>query len=136
MMVNQLASCLIVVCMNEIILVHAPQCPKDSFTYDNTTFRNQGFGDFTGFYDWLRNKDGEVIGVRYLPVDELKFLWHALANLPYVKVNQKIKSIEFYFSNDRTVDESVSDDQDFGSNSVYKSDDGIFAISFYSSHEA
>jgi hypothetical protein len=134
-MVNEHAPCLLVVCKSEIILALAPQCPEDSFTYDNITFRDQGFGDFTGFYDWLRNSDGEIIGVRYLPVDGLEFLGHALVHLPYVEVNEQIRSIEFYFTDDRGVDESVSDDQDFGSNRLFKSQDGVFAISFNPSDE-
>jgi hypothetical protein len=124
------ASCLVAVCTNNIALAVAHRCPGGSFAYDASQYEDQGFGDFTGFYDWLRNSEGSVIGVRYLPAHELDFLCNAVADLPYVEVDWKIKSIALYFSDDRGVDESTSNDQEFGDNKLFKSASGTFALSF------
>lgn len=122
--------CLVVICLDRVELAVTSRCPEKTFVYDNTCYEDQGFGDFTGFYDWLRNYQGHIIGVRYLPADELTFLFRAVAHLPYVAVNWQTKAIALYFSQDRSIDESVSNDQDFGDNRVLKSAQGRFAISF------
>ena len=127
------AICLVVVCADEVALAVVPCCPERSFRHDNGYYEDQGFGDFTGFYDWLRNTKGRVIGVRYLPADELDFLCNAVAQLPYVVVDWRIKSIELYFSGDRSVDEGASNDQEFGDNRLFKSASGTFALSFNAS---
>jgi hypothetical protein len=125
--------CLVVVCTDEIATAVVPCCPERSFVFENDFYEDQGFGDFTGFYDWLRNAEGRVIGVRYLPADELEFLCNAIAQLPYVVVDPQINSIELYFSDDRSIDESVSNDQEFGDNRLFKSASGTFALSFNAS---
>jgi hypothetical protein len=125
--------CLVVVCSDEVALAVVPCCPERSFRHGNAYYEDQGFGDFTGFYDWLRNTKGRVIGVRYLPADELQFLCNSVAQLPYVVVDSQIKSIELYFSDDRSIDESASNDQEFGDNRLFKSTSGTFALSFNAS---
>ena len=131
--VNNTTVCLIVLCLEQIALAVAPECPRGSFIYKDVRYEDQGFGDLTGFYDWLRNPEGEVIGVRYLPADELDFICDALAHLPYAKVDRKSKSIELYFSTDTTIVESISNDQDFGDNSLFKSSTETYALSFNAS---
>ncbi len=122
--------CLIVVCAEEIALAIAPHCPERFLRYANCRFDDEGFGDLTGFYDWLRNAEGLVIGVRYLPADELNFLLEELSELPYAEVDWRIRSVEFYFSRDRSVDASISNDQEFGDNRLLRSSSGTIAISF------
>ena len=122
--------CLIVVFRDTLALSVAPSCPEASFEYDNVAYEDQGFGDFTGFYDWLRNRERSVIGVRYLPADELDFLCNAVEGLPYASVDWRIRSIELYFSESRNVDESISNDQAFGDNRLFKSATGTFCLSF------
>lgn len=124
------ASCLVVVCTDNIGLAVAQHCPEGSFVYAEGSYEDQGFGDFTGFYDWLRNSKGSVIGVRYLPAHELEFFCNAVAHLPYVEIDWQIKSIALYFSDDRSIDESTSNDQEFGDNKLFKSASGRFALSF------
>lgn len=122
--------CLIVVLGEEIALVLTSEGPRDTFIYKNMCYVDQGYGDLAGFYDWLRNSEKHIIGVRYLPDDELNSLRIAITHLPYVLTHTKQNGIEVYFSDERCFVESFSDDQDFGNNRVYRSETGRFALSF------
>lgn len=124
-------ACLLVVLRPEVVLALAPQCPSDHFMLGGTRYEDLGQGDFLGFYDWLRDSEKRVIGVRHNIFDEFNFPYDAVFNLPYVLVDLKTKSIEMYFSDCRNIEESFSDDQCFSSNRMYKSNNGEVALSFY-----
>jgi len=94
-------------------------------------YRDQGYGDWTGFYDWLRSAPDSVIGVRYWPFDNTRFLADLVGSLPYVKVPEDGSCLEIYFSGRGRVEARASDDQSFGSNRVFYSEEGgCWAISF------
>jgi hypothetical protein len=114
----------------ELVLAAASPCPGNVFVCQGARYTDQGYGDFTGFYDWLRTPRGLVIGVRYYPVQEVEFLCKLAAHLSYVEIDPKTRIVTLYFSEDRGVEPSLSADQDFGDNQVYKSDAGEYGISF------
>jgi hypothetical protein len=90
-----------------------------------------GYGDWTGFYDWLRQRKGGVIGVRFTPaIEEVEFLPKELGGLNYVSVTPARTSIEIFFTTARDFDAHLSCDQDFGENKVFASHDRQYAISF------
>lgn len=107
-----------------------PEHPGMSFTQGDQRFTESGHGDLTGFYDWLRDASGTLLGVRYWPLREVDFPRDAVRHLPYVAVSDEDPSIEIYFSTRRDFEPGLSVDQDFGENTVYVSDDGDYAVSF------
>ena len=122
--------CLIVMLRKELVLAAASQCPNEVFVCQGARYIDQGYGDFTGFYDWLRTAGGLVIGVRYYPVQEVEFLCTLTEPLPYVEIDPQTRILTLYFSEDRGVEPSISADQDFGDNKVYKSETGEYGLSF------
>ncbi len=123
-------SCLIVVLREEIALALTPQCPSEFFVFENIHYKDLGYDDFVGFYDWLRNTDKRIIGVRCYPWEEFSFPYATVRVLPYVEIDSEEKSVCLFFSDERSFEESLSDDQDFGNNRMYKSDTEEYAISF------
>lgn len=93
-------------------------------------YRDQGYGDWTGFDDWLRSAADTVIGVRYWPFENTRFLADVVGSLPYVKVPEDGSCLEIYFSARGRVEARASDDQSFGSNRIFCSEEGGWAISF------
>jgi hypothetical protein len=96
----------------------------------NRSYRDQGFGDWTGFYDWLREPSDKVVGVRYLPFDKTRFLVDLLCSLPYVTAPKDRSYVEVYFVKNPRPDSMRSDDQAFGSNKVFYSEEGGWLLSF------
>lgn len=124
--------CLIVTLGQELKLLLARRCPEKAFTVNSSVFQDVGYGDFLGFYDWLRNDQHAVIGVRHHIFDEFKLPFDRFSDLPYAEVIkfQKIFTLSLYFGIDRNVEEESSDDQLFTDNRVYRSEHGVYAISF------
>lgn len=83
-----------------------------------------------GFYDWLKTREGRVIGIR-LHVDSSDTLSLVSRHAgPGVAIANRAISIRI--SIEDTVDELLSDDQDFGDNEVFVGRDGSLAITFFS----
>lgn len=120
---------LLLVLKDELKIVLASCCPEKSFMIDDICYFDLGWGDFIGFFDWLRNKEEQIIGVRINTWAEFDIPYKKFEKLKYVSIDTQMK-ISFYFSDDKLIQESISGDQDFRSNRVYKSVDGNYAISF------
>lgn len=92
------------------------------------------YSSFATFYDWLRDRAGRVIGVRFW-LDSDKWLKdgeldmrHYLKRLHYVATTNHDHALEVYFSTDYRVAEGISGDQAFYTNSVLASEQGEWAI--------
>ena len=103
--------------------------------FEGIRYVDQGYGSFLGFYDWLRNSEGQLLGVRFFPFEDFAFLFEITKQLEYVAVDQECRWLDIYFSADREVDESISDDQGFGGNMILRSEDGNYALSFFAPDE-
>lgn len=103
---------------------------NDSIVVDGNKYNDKGCGDFTGFYDWLRDSEERVIGIRYYPFEDVDFLFEVIRSFEYIEIAADNNSFNIYFSDERHIDESKSDDQSFGDNKVYKSESGEYLISF------
>ncbi len=122
--------CLLVAFRSRLTLALVNECSGDKFQMGDRRYRDKGYGDWTGFYDWLKDSDGKILGVRYWPFREIHLPIKKLFQLPYVVVAKDRSYIEIYFSNDHQVDAQCSDDQDFGANKVFLTDQSELAISF------
>ena len=124
--------CLIVILEEQLKLAEGSDWPIAGFAAGDKNYRDCGFGDFTEFYDWLRNSHGEVLGVRYYLCGETEFLFDYAQRKDYMLSSDRgtFKYIEIYFSVMRDVDPLRSDDQGFVYDPVFRSDDGQIAIAF------
>jgi len=103
---------------------------SDECILDGRRFQDKNYDGVTDFSDWLRNPTGRVIGVRFWPYEEMRFLSDQLGQFSYVAVTEQGKQVAIYLSDDRQVDEEKSADQNFATNKVYSTDDGEWAIAF------
>lgn len=122
--------CLLVAFRSRPVLTLVEECPGDAFQIGDRYYRDKGYGDWTGFYDWLKDSAGRVLGVRYWPFEETHFLLELLSQFPYVVVAEDQSYLEIYFSSDCQVERQRADDQDFGANKVFSTDQGEWVISF------
>jgi len=121
--------CLLVVLRPQITLAKNLRWPLKGFVVDGISYRDAGFGDWTEFYDWLRDGAGNILGVRYWLRSDTEFLVEYAQKLGYVEADPA-RHIEIYFSERRGVDPQLSTDQDFLYDAVFRSDDGVYAIGF------
>jgi hypothetical protein len=80
-----------------------------------------------GFYDFLRNRDMAIIGLRFSPFEEKPILDYAFP-LSYTYVDRKRCFMEVYFSGHRGVLVHGTAEQAFGDDSVWRNDMGTYAI--------
>lgn len=85
--------------------------------------------DMNGFYDWLRNHDKKVIGVRMIPTAN-EPLYRTLKDCSYVDWNEAHDSFTIFFSTEREYMDEYSADQDFGNNKLLRSMSDTYMISF------
>ena len=80
----------------------------------------------SAFYDWLRDRHGAVIGLRYIPIfpDDA---W--IREIPVApSVERTPTELRVYFTDDKGFVEAKSSDQDFGACHFYRSRDGGWLI--------
>lgn len=104
-----------------LTLALLPACSDEGVVLEARRYRNIGFG--TGFYDWLRDARGGLLGIRYTPSVSVPSLHSQARSFPYVVADDTKPGIEFYFSANRRYDPAKSMDQDFGDNWVYAVDE-------------
>jgi len=106
---------------------HVDQLEK-KITIDNIVFDEYEDNDYSGFYDWMRNSLGEIIGLRYTRLDGFEpIIITALKKLPYLNFTHE-KIIEIYFNPNRNYVEDNSNDQDIGVCKIYVSANQTYAI--------
>jgi hypothetical protein len=125
-------NCLIVILREQVKLANGGAWPFASFVSEGKCYQDAGFGDFTEFYDWLRNSRGEVLSVRYYLCADTEFLIGYAQEKDYMLCKDfgTFRYIEIYFSEHRDVDPLLSCDQGFVYDPVFRSDDDEIAIGF------
>lgn len=113
----------------QLTLAKLPEAPSDTIWIGETRLIDKGNGDWSGFYDWLRDSAGQIVGVRFWPFEQARFLCDFLGRFPYVRVEGSHRFIEIYFRSDRNIAVGRSDDQAFGGNHIFSAD-GEWAITF------
>lgn len=121
--------CLLVILRPRLTLAKDIRWPLKGFVIGSKRYHDAAFGNWTGFYDWLRDAQGNLLGVRYTPSDQTEFLTEQLKGLAYVKSDPS-RHLEIYFSDRREFDDTLSCDQEFLYDAVFRSDDGEYAIGF------
>src|ERR1700719_2322678 len=77
--------CLLVILHSRLTLARDLRWPLKGFVVDNKKYLDAAFGNWTGFYDWIRDMDGNLLGVRYAPFEDTEFLIEHTTRLSYVK---------------------------------------------------
>ena len=125
----QVRECLLVILQPQLALAKIRPWPLAGFICEGKHYRDAGFGEWTEFYDWLRDFESNLLGVRFWLSSETEFLADYAKELPYIQIDPS-RYLEIYFSERREIDQSRSCDQDFLYDGIFHSDDGQYAIGF------
>lgn len=80
-----------------------------------------------GFYDFLRDRDRAIIGLRFSPFEHQPILDYALP-LNYTYVDMKRSYMEVYFRGHRGLSVLGSAEQEFGDDAVWRNEMGTYAL--------
>jgi hypothetical protein len=96
---------------------------------DGAVFSDVGYGDWMGFYDWLRTSSGKLVGIRTrLDAPGAEDLRQRIARNDAVDLDDG--EIRVWFSSEQSFSEEKSDDQELGTHRVLTSHDGLLALTF------
>ena len=109
-----------------IILGKEPSCyhinkSDNVIRIGNDAFKAIEKDNYSGFYDWLRNEIGEVIGIRYTRLKGFQPVVKEALNGLYYAIFTHKKIIEIYFYSKRDYKAETSNDQDIGICKLYVS---------------
>jgi hypothetical protein len=121
---------LVVVFRGAITLALLETRPARTWSVGGTWYHEIPETQSTGFYDWLRDRAGGIVGLRYAPPVEAQVPLDQFTRLPYINVRPDQKVFEVYFGREREYNEAESDDQAFVGIAHFVSDAGDWAISF------
>ena len=110
-----------------LIELSQEECAASTIQLAGKAFADVGAGNWLGFYDWLRNSAGEVIGVRQYVDDQSTF--PLARDFKGVEKDVKRGVVLIFFGQSREFDEVASCDQDFGDNRLLSAGDEI-ALTF------
>jgi len=116
------ARCLIVALRPKLGLALAESWPVADLLIDGHLYRPVG-PQWSGFYDWLRDGSGALLGVRYNATDETRFVLDQSRTLDYTEAGN-YDDLAIFFSPKRAFDPAQSADQDFLYDQVFVSDAG------------
>jgi hypothetical protein len=80
-----------------------------------------------GFYDFLRDGDKAIIGLRFSPFQHSSVLDYALP-LSYTYVNRERDYVEIYFRGHRGLSVPGSAEQAFGDDRIWRNSVGVYAL--------
>lgn len=118
---------LLLICDEPLDLVVMDSCPL-SFRHHGEFFRNLRGQDFNGFYDFLRNNSGRILGTSLSVFPAAEFLLDTLRSRSYVEVASPT-ILRIFFAQERNFEPSTSVDQYFGEHRIYQSTSGRIALS-------
>ncbi len=95
-------------------------------------FEDAGAGDTNGFYDFLRLPQGEFIGLRFTPFVEFSSICDLATPGPGLRItgNSPTVSVELFWGARFDYDKTLSVDQFFDCNYIFKSSSKRYAVTF------
>lgn len=129
-MINQTGRYLLLALRHELECAISERPPGNSVIMGHKAYADLDHGDWLGFYDWLRNSHGHILGVRFWPFEDVEgiLLDVSIAN-NYITILPN-KGLEIFFSQNKNYEARISGDQDFSFSKVYRSRDGYYALAF------
>lgn len=122
-------SCLVVFLRSRLRLGIAAPWPLSGLEAAGVRYTPMPFGDGLGFYDWLRDRDRKVLGVRLWPFDLAYPTLAECKHLEYIEVEPD-KNVAIYFVPEAQVVPAFSCDQDFLYSALFRSQGDDIAIAF------
>jgi hypothetical protein len=122
---------LLLSCGVDIQMAAFPGMPGERIEVFGALYRDTGYGDFTGFYDWLRSPEGVVIGLRWWPFGDLGFVLETLRGREYASLDPAEEYVDIWFGSERVSIPEEPKEQDFVGNKVLVSDSGDYVLSFH-----
>ena len=119
-------TCVIVFLKPVMGLALAESWPVKKIVLGNDEYEPVG-PEWSGFYDWLRDHNSKLLGIRYHPSDETKFVLERGRELSYAKVGD-YEDLCLFLTGERTFDAVLSEDQDILYDQVFATNDGKLAI--------
>jgi hypothetical protein len=123
-MLESSSSCLFIVLGSRVEL-HIISTPS-STVLDVGTSVYKRLASENGFYDYLRNRDMEIVGLRFCPFHNEPLLPYA-SPLSYTFVDPEHGYVEIYFRGYKGSDVGVAD-QAFGDDVLWYSETGVYAL--------
>jgi hypothetical protein len=113
--------------------IHTISKGAAGFDFAGDYFQDVGLGIHNGFYDFLRSRNGTILGLRYLPDPEAEVL---LAGVPVdgglrFASDGGLRVLLIFLGEEQDFDPETSSDQYFGDNAIYRGkNSGTLAIAF------
>jgi|GEM_PF-1890863 len=104
-----------------------------AFDISGDRFEDVGLGVHNGFYDFLRNRAGAVIGLRYLPSGDAEDILKGISETEGLSLAREGRQLAVlvFCGREQDFDPKTSSDLYFGDNAVYRSKaSGKLAIGF------
>lgn len=106
-----------------------------TFNFGTDVFSRTPCPDWIGFYDWLRDDKGKILGVSITIDEPGDFDFGIFLGMKGVATSDAfehgINKLVICFSTARTFSQSAAVDQDFGGNRIYIGRRASVAITFY-----
>jgi hypothetical protein len=122
------AKCLVLFLRPKLAMAEMTEWPRDRLSAFGETYSSCA-GEWTGFYDWLRNADRRLLGIRYGPFETTAFVISQASQFSYVKAHEG-NHLEIFFANERDVKPELSTDQEFLYDPAYLAPSGECALTF------
>src|SRR5205823_5870461 len=108
---SRFTPCIVVFLKPQIGLALTTNWPVTSIAVNGQTYSPVGPA-WSGFYDWLRDSDSRLLGVRYHPSEQTAFVLKQASELAYAQLGS-YGDVCLFFSSQRSFDPKKSADQDF-----------------------
>lgn len=119
------SSSLLLILDNRLVLRILPSIRGTELSIDSFTFRLLSAAN--GFYDYLRNTNRGIIGLRFSAFQHEPILDYALP-LSYAYVDKRRSYMEIYFCGGRGLVTTGDTEQAFGDDAFWRSEDGLYAL--------
>jgi hypothetical protein len=119
--------------LGENINVYPIDEATENLQLNGMTFRRESDYDANAFYDWLRNRNGKIVGLKLDLEEESQYLIERIEEFDYVKTENKrtyYRFVYLFFGKDRKFDRKLSGDQAFWNCFLYFSEGKIFGMTF------
>lgn len=124
---------LLFVTLGDSINIYRIAEANEELHIDGMTFKRESDYGSNAFYDWLRNRDGKIVGLKLDLEEESQYLIKRIEHFDYVKTEKKRSYYQFiylFFGKDRKFDLKLSADQSWWDCFLYFSKGEIFGITF------
>ena len=124
------APTLLLVLAERLHIALSDKFPHEGFRVEHREYRIVELGEWHGFYDWLRADREEIIGIRYWPFADDPVGTAGMPDRSYIMKDPKNRFLDIFFGLQRSFQEEISEDRDFGPHAAFHTLSGGFALAF------